>query len=99
MNRLTSRVVIATLLALFAHTALAHDDDFRPYKSLMLEPRIMDYRETRQATAGQPATRGANIADFRALFKAWKNEIVENVRILQRASPLSTTIQSGRQIY
>jgi hypothetical protein len=61
--------------------------------------RIMDNRETREAVAAQLATRGANIADFRALFKAWANESMKDLRTLQRVSPLSTTIQSGRQIY
>jgi hypothetical protein len=61
--------------------------------------RIMDNRETRQPTAAQMATRGTNIADFRALFKAWSNESMKDIRMLQRASPLSTTIQSGRAIY
>jgi hypothetical protein len=61
--------------------------------------RIMDNRETRDAVPGQLATRAANIADFRALFKAWSNESMKDLRMLQRASPLSTTIKSGREIY
>lgn len=61
--------------------------------------RIMDNRETRQAMASQLATRGANITDFRALFKAWAKDLVRDIQTLQRISPLSTTIQSGRTLY